>query len=434
MQLLLEVVGPKAKALGANARKVIGLTGARIGSGPDNEWVIVDDYVSRHHATIRVLGGMYYIEAKGRNPTAINDRIHPLARDDAQPLRDGDRLFIDEIEIAVRFIDSGATPAEPERRAEPGPRPEARKDWPSVLDDLMAGGPTSSVDPLALIGGGSVPVPAPQRPVPRQVAPIDRLVEQPVLPLSPGGYPEDDPFKTRMPKVEPVLRPQPQPQAPAAPLRTEREPASSGLSIDDLLRSAGFDPRVHQLSAGVAQELGAILRIVVEGTMEVLQARNDIKNEFRLPATRIAATNNNPLKFSANAEDALHDLLVKRGGAYLGAEASFTEAFEEIRFHQAAMLKGMEAGFRRVLEYFDPEKLAMEFEKHGARGGALAALGSRKARLWDDYLDAYRMLSADEDETFRRLFGDAFARAYEEHLRRLTTAQRNTRRDSGAPR
>ena len=46
--------------------------------------------------------------------------------------------------------------------------------------------------------------------------------------------------------------------------------------------------------------------------MDVLQARQRIKDEFRMRVTTFKAAQNNPLKFSANVEDALHNLLVKR--------------------------------------------------------------------------------------------------------------------------
>ena len=82
---------------------------------------------------------------------------------------------------------------------------------------------------------------------------------------------------------------------------------------------------------GVARELGEILRIVVAGVMEVLGAREKIKEEFRIRHTTFKATDNNPLKFSANVEDALYNLLVKRNPAYLGPVDAFDDAFADIR-------------------------------------------------------------------------------------------------------
>ena len=54
--------------------------------------------------------------------------------------------------------------------------------------------------------------------------------------------------------------------------------------------------------------------------------------------TQFRAADNNPLKFSANVDDALHNLLVKRNAAYLEPVEAFEDAFDDLRDHQIAML------------------------------------------------------------------------------------------------
>ena len=44
-----------------------------------------------------------------------------------------------------------------------------------------------------------------------------------------------------------------------------------------------------------------------------------------------------------------------------------------------------------------------------------------KTKYWELYRELYASFG-DDDETFKRLFGDEFARAYDEQLRRLTAA------------
>ena len=64
--------------------------------------------------------------------------------------------------------------------------------------------------------------------------------------------------------------------------------------------------------------------------------------------TRFRPTDNNPLKFSANVEDALHNLLVKRNPAFLQPVEAFEDAFDDLRAHQLAMLAGMQVDFRTI--------------------------------------------------------------------------------------
>jgi type VI secretion system FHA domain protein len=105
--------------------------------------------------------------------------------------------------------------------------------------------------------------------------------------------------------------------------------------------------------------------------------------------------------------------LGRRNSAYLGPKVAFEDAFNDVRFHQLAMLVGVRAGFDSLMSRFDPAQLQELFERQGKRGGLF---GGGKARYWELYTERFQELSADGDETFRRLFGEEFARAYEKQL------------------
>jgi type VI secretion system FHA domain protein len=186
-----------------------------------------------------------------------------------------------------------------------------------------------------------------------------------------------------------------------------------GAALAELLKGAGLTER--ELSPEIAQELGQVLRIVVQGVMDVLQARSNIKSQFRLPMTRIKASENNPLKLSPNVESALHTLLVQRNPGYLPTVQAFEDAFDDIRHHQMAMLEGVRAAFQSMLESFAPEALEGQLEP-GKRGGRLG-FGGGKSRYQELYAQWYGRLGKDADDTFRRLFGDVFAEAYEKRRR-----------------
>jgi type VI secretion system FHA domain protein len=200
---------------------------------------------------------------------------------------------------------------------------------------------------------------------------------------------------------------------PSAPTQTGSQAAS--FDVTALLRGAGVDPAT--VSPATAAALGLILRSVVQGVIEVLQARAEIKNQFRLTQTRVKTTENNPLKFAVNAEDALGQLLGRRNPAYLPPVEAFEDAFDDIRFHQMAMLTGMRAGFQNVLERFDPEQLQEVFEKQVKRGGLLSM--NVKSRFWEMYQEEFQRFAGDPEEAFRRLFGEEFASAYEKQLEAL---------------
>jgi type VI secretion system FHA domain protein len=206
--------------------------------------------------------------------------------------------------------------------------------------------------------------------------------------------------------------------APAAPLPEVMPAVPVPGGLTELLRGAGLSER--DLSPEVMRELGQVLRIVVQGVMDVLHARAEIKSQFRLPLTRVQAEENNPLKLSPNVESALHTLLVQRNPGYLATAQAFDEAFIDIRNHQMAVLEGVRVAFSSMLEAFDPEELQKEFDETVKRRGLLGrGARSAKSRYWDLYTERFARLGRDADETFRRLFGDVFAQAYERQLERL---------------
>ena len=167
----------------------------------------------------------------------------------------------------------------------------------------------------------------------------------------------------------------------------------------------------------LAESFGKILSVVVAGVMDLLRARQQVKDELRMRQTQFRPVDNNPLKFSANVDDALHNLLVKRNAAYLKPVDAFADAFDDLRDHQLAMLAGLRVAFEAMLAEFDPARLEEQFDRHMKKGALLSV--PAKLRYWDAYRERTRQLLEDMDATFRKWFGEEFVKAYEEQLERL---------------
>jgi type VI secretion system FHA domain protein len=179
-------------------------------------------------------------------------------------------------------------------------------------------------------------------------------------------------------------------------------------------------PESPPLQAGAAMD--PIMRNMVQGLIEVLRARAEFRNQFRLPVTRVRTGENNPLKFAINADDAMDSLTNRRNAGFMPAAEAFEDAFNDIRFHQLAMLAGMRAGFECVMNRFDPQKLQERFDRQLKHSGFLAV--TSKLRYWDLYADWFEELSGDADGAFQRLFGEEFASAYEQQLETLKRGRR----------
>ena len=118
-------------------------------------------------------------------------------------------------------------------------------------------------------------------------------------------------------------------------------------------------------------------------------------------------------------DDAFHNLLVKRNPAYLSPKDAFEDAYRDVRDHQTAVMLAMRLAFEAMLAQFDPARLQEDFDRHLKRGSIIGV--PAKLRYWDLYRERYADKAKDADASFRQLFGDEFAKAYEEQLARLKT-------------
>ncbi len=93
------------------------------------------------------------------------------------------------------------------------------------------------------------------------------------------------------------------------------------------------------------------------------------------------------------------------------------------------MLAGMRVAFESMLAEFDPDRLQQEFDRQLSKG-----LVPAKLRYWDLYRQRREDIVKDPEATFRRLFGEPFARAYEDQLRELKEQESSAKKASSRTR
>jgi type VI secretion system protein ImpI/type VI secretion system protein len=170
----------------------------------------------------------------------------------------------------------------------------------------------------------------------------------------------------------------------------------------------------------VLQGLGRAFRAVVSGLRRTMIARAAVKGEFRIDQTVIRESGNNPLKFSANDDDAVAALLGTGRHSDMSAERAIGEAMRDIRLHELAVATAMQQAVRDVLAGLAPSKV-----ERRADSGALDALPWRKAaRRWQAYQTLHRETVQGMTDDFDRVFGTSFMRAYERAMSELSAQQR----------
>jgi type VI secretion system FHA domain protein len=197
-----------------------------------------------------------------------------------------------------------------------------------------------------------------------------------------------------------------------------------------LMESAGLDAR--RLPHGDEQQtmvtVGRLIRATVAGLQSALQTRSLIKTQFQLDLTGMQAANNNPLKFIPDTQEALEQLFYHEAEGYLGPTEAIENAVEDLRTHQSAMVKGMQAAFRDLLERLSPEHLEEKFEGKAKRGALLTLSG--KSNHWELYREAYEQLTGLSDDILLKMVTARFAEAYAAELQNLKARKRAKGRPS----
>lgn len=438
MALTLRVMSFHSQALGADGTRVFDAQGGAIGRSLDNDWVLPDPekFVSSHHAQIICSGDSYFLKDISTNGTFVNGSPQPVGQNMEQQLVNGDRIQIADYEIAVALdaaAQQGATgpTGPPAASGITGPTgytgmygvapAPASKDIMNMFDEAPASetpswpGPTP--DHASALDQNFVP------PTPQQAP----LTDTNVIPenwdetgfASPDSLPAAPSDAFNQPPMAPApqqMEPAPPPAAAAAVSGADQQ------SIVAMLMAAGLDQATAQTAGTPANltALGQILGITTQGLIDVLAARSAVKSQFRVLMTMMRPVENNALKSSANATEALLNLLVHQNPAYLNAVDSFAEGFEDVKAHQMAMMAGMRAAFDSMLARFNPEELEQRFQKRKSKSMLRLPGGGH---LWDLYKDLYDEMTQDADANFQRLFGEEFARAYEEQMQRLTAGK-----------
>lgn len=378
VQLALSVISRQSQRLGETSYHLFDARGGSIGRGKQCDWVLDDPdlVLSTRHAAIRFEGGRFVLEDTSTNGTGLNRADALVPRGQAVPLNDGDRLFLGDFELLAQII------------ADPAP-PRVTTALPRLLD---YGVPPSLFSPPESSSGSLGDILNGERPAPMAVLP-------------PVGY--DTPVS---------------PDAPAPSIAPQ---GAGPVDLGSLLRAIGVEPT--QVPPEMARQLGSILRVVTQGLMDVLRARAEVKNQFRMSLTVIRPIENNPLKFARNVEDVLHTLFVKQNRGFVGPVEAYQEAFDDLGRHQLAMLAGMQAAFGAVLQRFNPEMVEASCDKLARnRTGLIGRLF--KPRYWEFFKSHFAAIAHDSDATFQQVFGEAFVRAYDDQIRRLEDVAASHRR------
>ncbi len=420
-----------------------------IGRDSHLDWTLPDPtrHISSKHCEIRYNEGGYWLHDVSTNGTFLNGSDHRMQA--PHRLRTGDRFAIGHYIIGAR-VEGEEAAASPGAAAAPAGAPNYQELWAADANvappidrallkpkkelqaanrdflDWAADIPDTSPAPSSF---GQPGRPPPRRPEhglgewtahaaaasPRaaardtDTAPA-RLGRGRTRTAHGAAIPSQRP---RRRQTDPRCPPTPPRAAPPPAARQQPGAATSSNAIAQRLAQgarvpedffAGRDP------AELAELFGQVMRLVVENTMQLLNARVQAKRLARSSShTMIEALNNNPLKFSPSAEDAMRIMFGPATRSYLDAYRAFAQSFDDLKSHQIKTYSAMQHALITLMEDLDPQTIEREAEDRGIA----SLVTSRKAKLWDAYVARWQAKTRRESGGMIDSFMLNFAEYYD---------------------
>ncbi len=111
------------------------MQGGKIGNEIANDWILLDDFVSRKHATIQYKNDAYYIIDHSSNGTSLlsmGNHEPQFFQNEEHQLNNGDILYIGDYDIQVNIEDDILEPLKPKAKPKPTNNDDFIKPIPKV--------------------------------------------------------------------------------------------------------------------------------------------------------------------------------------------------------------------------------------------------------------------------------------------------------------
>ena len=209
----------------------------------------------------------------------------------------------------------------------------------------------------------------------------------------------------------------PQPAAPRSAPHPLLDGDASAQALASFIEGLGIDSTMvpDQHAEQWWFEMGASMQLLMTGLMDSLHQRSAFKQNNRLNQTLFKRQENNPLKFSASVEDAIHNLYNRKSASFLTPERAINEAFDDIKQHEQALLAGVEGSVQSMMKQLSPDSISRGAGEPSFFGRM--ASGSQKAQNWAAYVEMYQRLNSDLDSAKHSFYAEDFVKAYETYLK-----------------
>ncbi len=432
MEVILNVTSYHRLSPEIDAKKVV-KNELTFGRSEDCDWYLPDPekVISGRHGKIVKETDGFYVYDYSTNGLFINFSVSPLGKENKHRLNDGDILTIGDFQIESTLQqDEQAQNFEPHVNSfNPPPielltnlsgnfnassEQQLAYDSSSELEEAMLAptfqkAPSENIDIFSQ-QNLSQPIPEDWD----ELAQLSATVKEkensvPVLPveepvISTPAVNDSKPFNNGNSAMAANNAPV------SAPIKDNQISNSSKLVISFLNGLSVNEKLAAELqNEDTWQHMGECFKLFLEGSMDLIRQRTNIKNQLKLNHTTFKVEQNNPLKFSATIDDVMQNLFVRNSASFLQANEAVKESFVDIKLHEQGLLAGATGALNGLLEQLSPRDIKAQSNKGGLLS-SLPAYGG--ASSWRIYNELYADIADDVKAKGVLAFSDDFLKAY----------------------
>lgn len=361
---------------------------ATFGRSEDCDWILPDPerVVSSLHGELVKFGDTFLIRDMSTNGIFVNNAVSPIGQGNEVHLNDGDTLSIGDYQVTVEVTfesEIGST------RLDNNANEEHQKTLaPTVKPDY---------DDF----GFSIPEVLETKPKEECSTQLDIGLTDDFFDVSDTPHVIDN-------KVE------------ADGLRDNKSSINVGgcEELNAFITGLGINPQLIPESnkEDWYKQIGESFSLMLIGLMETLHKRAQFKQNNRLNHTAFQKQENNPLKFSANLEDAIHNLYNRQTSSFIEPNAAIREAFLDIEKHESALMKGVEGSVLGIMSLVDPESISTSNQSDSSLINKINP--SRKyVTNWISFQNIHRQLFDEIVNSDTPFYLDDFAKYYDSSQR-----------------
>ncbi len=358
------------------------------GRSEECDWSLPDPgrVISGVHGEIIKFGDQYLVKDLSTNGTFINNSVTAIGQGNEVSLSSGDTLTLGDYQIEAR-IDT------------------------STIDqstDIQSHAPVSSYDAASAS------------------APLNHDFGLSAAELAKEEIPSD--FELDLGLVDDYIEVQSQQKIPdKAPaelsanqlIPTQPVRKNDGNEIEALIRGMSIDPKLVPTEHREQwfEQIGQSFSLMLVGLMDTLHNRAEFKQSNRLSHTSFKKSENNPLKFSANLEDAIYNLYNRQTSSFLTPNTAIKEAFADIESHEKALMKGVRGTVSSVMSLVEPATI---YQDASSKSSVLSKIipARKYAQSWSAFEGIHSGLKDEISNKETPFYLDDFAKHYELALKK----------------